>query len=157
MSDDVTELTVASIDIYTHSFPSIAGEISLQFVVKLQKTMEVSSKQIQESLFLPYFDFSELTSTYIKYANTNKPMINNVVYIISTSSLDFFKRFVKRVESRILIRAIPSAGKGAQSEPVDTLEEQPEAAYAAQQANCKTNCKQIHFLSVLDVRHNCCH
>ena len=62
-------------------------------------------------------------STYIRYAKTTKLMINNVVYIISTSILDFL-------------------------EPVDTFEEYPEAAYAAQQANCETDCKQIHFLSV---------
>lgn len=30
-------------------------------------------------------NFSGLTSTYIKYANAIKPMINNAVYIISTS------------------------------------------------------------------------
>ena len=41
--------------------------------------------------------------------------------------------------------------------PVDTFEKEPEAADTAQQAICKTNCKQIHFLSLLDVRHKCFH
>ena len=41
--------------------------------------------------------------------------------------------------------------------PVDTFEKEPEAADAAQQANHKTDCKQIHFLTSLDVRHKCFH
>ena len=56
--------------------------------------------------------------TYIKYANATKPIINNNFYLL----LNFF-------------------------EPVDAFEEQPEATYATKQANCKTHCKQIHFLS----------
>ena len=88
-------------------------------------------------------------STYIRYAKATKLMINNVVYIISPSFLNLFKLFVKRVESRTFVRAIPSASKSARSEPVNAFEKQPEAADAAQQANSETNCKQIHFLSFL--------
>ena len=59
-------------------------------------------------------------STYIRYANAIKLMINNAVYIITFSLSDFF-------------------------EPVDAFEEKPEAGDAAKQADSKTDCKQIHF------------